>query len=86
VTGETPGDNFCCETAETSSVCQQDSLNSFSADFADNSGWYVVCFSNGMKMNRSTPKELTEHFSPVTPQRVNESPIMIPLAKYWAQA
>jgi len=49
------------------------------AIFREEQRWYVACFSNRMKMQRSTPKEAALYFSPVTPQRVNESPSLIPL-------
>lgn len=90
MTGKVPGEILRPGDSRDNIVCEQDSVRQVprgnTRNFRTCSRWYVACFSNGMKMQNSTPQELTMHFSPLSPQRGNESPVITPLVTYWAQA
>jgi hypothetical protein len=80
MTGESLGGRGCCaDTGDTQLSVNGTTATQLRANSCDKCCWYVACFSTGMKVQCSTPKEMTLHFSPVTPQRVNESPVITPL-------
>jgi hypothetical protein len=63
--------------AETSFVREQDKRAVRHAGFPEANSWYIGCFYSGVKMRRTTTKEVAPHFFPDTRRSVDKSPLNI---------